>query len=1043
MLRRITFSSIIMLFMMLPFLVEAQSLDMSLFPGMKPRNIGPAGMSGRVTAIDVNLSNPKEIYLGTAAGGIWKSQNAGFTFDPIFDKEKTASIGSIAIYQKNPNLIYVGTGEGNPRNSHNEGLGMYKSLDGGKSWKQIGLEETRLIHRVIVHPDNPDIVWAGVEGSAWKDSEHRGIYKSTDGGETWSKTLYVDQETGCADLVIDPSNPNKLVAAMWSHRRNPDYFRSGGPGSALYISYDGGDSWKQIKPQQGIPSGELGRIGLSISPSNPEYIYAYIESKSTGIFRSTNGGEKWTRRSPPKAKNIGGRPFYYADIYVDTKNENRLYSIATNVTVSEDGGKTWAVFGSSSRIHTDHHAWWSHPDDPDYILIGNDGGLHLTQDRGKKWDFVDHLPLAQFYHVRVDNEIPYNVYGGLQDNGSWIGPSQTWFKGGIRNLYWQRLSVGDGFDVVPDMEDSQYGYAMGQAGNLVRYHRPSGQLLKIKPIHPEGTYLRFNWNAGIGVDPFDKRTIYYGSQFLHKSTDHGKSWEIISPDLSTNNPDKQRSLQSGGLTYDVTGAENYTTIISIAPSPVQEGVIWVGTDDGNVQLTQDGGKSWTNLIDRIEGVPANTWIPHIKASPHRAGEAFVVFDDHRRGNWEPYVYHTSNFGKKWIRIVGPEDVNSFAYCIEQDPVEANLLFCGTDDGLYVSIDAGKNWDRWTHGYPTVPTRDMVIHPRDHDLVLGTFGRSFWILDDIRPLREIASKGTKILNQDLVAFEAPQAVLAIIGESIGYREGKVGDFLYQGENRPYGALISYAVNLDEEQTNSTEKVPLDKQVKLEIRNAEGSLVRTIYQVPKNGVNRVNWKLVRDGVRPPSMKKPAKETAARGGFSVPPGTYDVSISYQGQTANTQVVVVPDPRISVSDQDIQEKEKMVREFLQMAKAMTNAADQIRDLEKSLSFIEGQVKDKPNESLSRQITNFKKQLNAHKEALIGKEVQGIYRDPKTMMSVLYQTQYLLDHSLAAPSPNLSNQLTHAKNAWAGFQETFEPFQQQQLMELKKAVQQAGIGLW
>ncbi|MEM7371953.1 MAG: hypothetical protein AAF587_25280 [Bacteroidota bacterium] len=1023
--------------------LSAQDLDLSLFQGMKTRNIGPAGMSGRVTAIDVNLSNLKEIYLGTAAGGIWKSTNAGFTFDPIFNQEKTASIGSIAIYQHNPNLIYVGTGEGNPRNSHNEGQGMYKSLDGGNSWQQIGLEQTHLIHRVIVHPDNPDIVWAGVEGSAWKDSEHRGIYKSIDGGKSWSKTLYIDQETGCADLVIDPSNPNKLLAAMWSHRRNPDYFRSGGAGSGLYLSYDGGESWKQITDKQGLPSGELGRIGLSFSPSNSSYVYAYIESKQTGIFRSTNGGEKWERRSPPEAKNIGGRPFYYADIYVDSKNENRLYSIATNVTVSEDGGKTWRVFGSSSKIHTDHHAWWSHPEDPDYILIGNDGGLHITQDRGKKWDFVDHLPLAQFYHVRVDNDIPYNVYGGLQDNGSWIGPSQTWFKGGIRNLYWQRLSVGDGFDVVPDPMDSQYGYAMGQAGNLVRYHRSSGQLLKIKPIHPEGEYLRFNWNTGIGIDPFDNKTVYYGSQYLHKSSDYGNSWEIISPDLTTNDPSKQRSLRSGGLSFDVTGAENYTTIISIAPSPVQQGVIWVGTDDGNVQLTQDGGKSWSNLIDRIPDVPAQTWVPHIKASTHTAGEAFVVFDDHRRGNHQPYIFRTSNFGKKWERIVDQSDVNSFAYCFEQDPIEPHLYFCGTDDGLYVSIDAGDHWHRWTHGYPTVPTRDLVIHPRDHDLVIGTFGRSFWILDDIRPLRAIAAQGTQLLNKPITVFDPPQAILAIIGESIGYREGKVGDFLYKGENRPYGALITYALKIDEASKAHSDKMPLDKQVKIEIRKKSGELLRTLYQVPQNGINRVNWKLDRDAVRLATLAKPSKIMAPKGGFAVPPGTYVASISYQNQQATTDIQVVADPRLSISDSEIQKKEQMIMEFLQLAAKVTATADQIRSLEKSLTFIGSKLNSNPNPALEKQLKGFKMQLQAHKEALLGKKVQGIFRDPAVMISVLYQTQYLLDHPLAPSSPNQATQLTHAQNKWKMFQQAFEPFQQQQLMGLKKSVQQAGIGIW
>ncbi|MEM9328177.1 MAG: hypothetical protein AAGA85_21095, partial [Bacteroidota bacterium] len=560
--------------------VLAQTVDMSIFHGMKPRNIGPAGMSGRVTAIDVVLDDIDDIYIGTAAGGVWKSENSGHTWTPIFEKELAASIGDIAIHQANPNIIYVGTGEGNPRNSQNSGWGMFKSMDGGRSWQHLGLEKTRQIHRVIVHPDNPDVVVVGASGATWGESTDRGIYKTTDGGKTWTKVLYVNDRTGVSDLVVDPSNPNKMIAGMWEHRRWPWFFKSGGEGSGMYISYDGGDSWREIT--EGLPEGELGRIGLSFAPSKPQVVYAYVESEVNAVYRSEDGGESWRQVSKDKDANIGGRPFYYADIYVDAKNENRVYSIASLVTSSEDGGKTWKVFAPGDKIHTDHHAWWWHPEDPDFLMIGHDGGLNITHDRGKNWWFADNLPLAQFYHVRVDNEIPYNVYGGLQDNGSWRGPSQSWFKGGIRNLYWQRLSVGDGFDMIPDPLDNEYGYAMGQAGNLVRYHYPSGQLKRIKPTHPSDEYLRFNWNAGIAIDPHDQKTIYYGSQYLHKTSDYGASWEIISSDLTTNDPEKQKFLESGGLSYDVTGAEFHTTIISIAPSPLQQGVIWVGTDDGQL-----------------------------------------------------------------------------------------------------------------------------------------------------------------------------------------------------------------------------------------------------------------------------------------------------------------------------------------------------------------------------------------------------------------------------------------------------------------------------
>ncbi|MDX1408365.1 MAG: hypothetical protein R3330_09530, partial [Saprospiraceae bacterium] len=553
--------------LLLSALAIAQTPPSDVFSGMQPRNIGPAGMSGRVTDIEVVLADTDIIYIGTAAGGVWKSENAGHTWEPVFEDRSTASIGDIAIFQDNPNILYAGTGEGNPRNSHNSGTGMYKSIDGGRTWQHIGLEHTRQIHRVIVHPDNPDIVWAGSSGSTWAPNRDRGVFKTTNGGKTWRQILYVDDLTGVADLRMDPANPNKLICAMWEHQRFPWYFQSGGDGSAIYITYDGGERWEKVDCANGIPCGDLGRIGLAFAPSNSQFVYAFIESKENGIFRSTDGGHSWERRSRKGDGLIGDRPFYYADLYVDVRNENRVYSIATAVTSSEDGGKTWSTFAPGNRVHTDHHAWWGHPGDPEHLIDGNDGGLFITHDRGKNWYFAENLPLAQFYHIRVDNEVPYNVYGGLQDNGSWCGPGQTWWKGGIRNMYWQRLSVGDGFDVVPDLQNSDYGYAMGQAGNLVRYHRPSGQLQRIKPVHPDGEYLRFNWNAGIAISPVDKQTVYYGSQYLHRSRDHGQSWETISPDLTTNDPDKQQFLESGGLTYDVTGAEIHTTIIAIAPSP--------------------------------------------------------------------------------------------------------------------------------------------------------------------------------------------------------------------------------------------------------------------------------------------------------------------------------------------------------------------------------------------------------------------------------------------------------------------------------------------
>lgn len=1015
----------------------AQKVNMDIFKSMKARNIGPAGMSGRVTSIEVDLSDNDNILLGTAAGGIWKSTNAGHTWTTIFENELAASIGDVKIYQKNPNIIYVGTGEGNPRNSQNSGYGMFKSMDGGKTWKHLGLENTRQIHRVIIHPDDPNTVWAGVSGATWGDSDDRGVYKTTNGGATWSKILYINNRTGVSDMRIDPSNPNKIIVGMYEHRRWPWTFKSGGAGSGLYMTLDGGSNWKKITAEDGIASGELGRIGIAIAPSSPNVVYAYIESSDNAIYRSDDGGYSWAKVSKSGDDNIGGRPFYYADIYVDSKNENRIYSIASEVTTSEDGGKTWTVFAAGNKLHTDHHAWWAHPEDQDFLMIGHDGGFNVTHDRGKNWWFADNLPLGQFYHIRVDNEIPYNLYGGLQDNGSWKGPSQTWFKGGIRNMYWQRLSIGDGFDMIPDPLDNDYGYAMGQAGNLVRYHYPSGQLQPIKPIHPEDEHLRFNWNSGIAIDPHDDKTIYYGSQYLLKSGDYGQNWELISPDLTTNDPEKAKFLETGGLTYDVSGAENHLTIISIAPSLKEKDVIWVGTDDGQVQLTRDGGGTWSNLTKAFKDLPVNTWVTQIQPSKHDASEAFVVFDDHRRNNWEPYIYRTRDYGKSWTRLVDSNDVWGYALSFEQDPVAPNLYFAGTEFGLYVSFDEGQNWNKWTN-IPTMPMQDMVIHPREHDLAIGTFGRSFWILDDIRPLRAMAQKGAaEVLNTKVEAFPAPVAYLANVGESIGYRHGKIGDALFEGDNRPYGSIISYYLN-----AVSGDAKELSDQVKVEVKNASGTTVRTLYQKPVKGVNRINWKLDRDAPRSPQVKKPSKATAPRGGMLVPTGKYDVTVTYQGESSTTNVDVQPDPRLSIPSSQMAEKDAAITDFYAMVDKTTSAMDQIRVAQDKLSQLENVMQD-GNESLMSSLKKLKSDLKSLQEKCTGEKKQGLYRDPYTITGRLSSTGYMLKNPLIPLSENHKLLMEQTQSAVNEFVNEVNDWNNGAYKQFQQNVKEAGISLF
>jgi len=1024
--------------LLLGLTLQAQQVDMTIFHGMQPRNIGPAGMSGRVTDIEVVLNDPEIMYIGAAAGGVWQSRNAGHTWTPIFDQELAASIGDIDVYQPNPNIIYVGSGEGNPRNSHNSGWGMFKSIDGGRTWTHLGLELTRQIHRVIIHPENPDIVWVGATGSAWGDSEHRGVYKTTDRGKTWDKVLYVDARTGVADMVLDPHNPNKLAVAMWEHRREPWFFTSGGPGSGIYVSNDAGEHWSAM--ERGLPEGDLGRIGLAFAKNQKDLLYAYLESKRNAIYRSTDGGHNWERRSESGDEHIGSRPFYYADIYVDPTNENRIYSIASMVTRSEDGGKSWEVFAPGNKIHTDHHAWWSHPTDPDFLIVGHDGGLNITRDRGENWWFADNLPLAQFYHIRVDNERPYNIYGGLQDNGSWVGPSQVRFKGGIRNLYWQRVSVGDGFDVIPDPENYDFGYSMGQAGGLFRYQRSSGQLQRIKPLSSNDEYLRFNWNAGIAIDPFNDRSIYYGSQYVHKSDDHGQSWRIISPDLTTDDPEKQDFLESGGLTYDVTGAENHTSIISIAPSAQEEGVIWVGTDDGNVQLTRDGGYNWTDLTDKIPGVPGGNYVTQITPSEHKAGEAFVVFDDHRRNNWEPYVFRTTDYGMTWSRLVDADDVRGYTYCIAQDPEAPNLLFVGTEFGLYVSFDGGQVWNQWSEGLPTMPIRDMVIHPRDHDLVLGTFGRAIWILDDIRPLREMASRGVAATQEEeVLAFSAPEAYLYNIGESIGYRRGKIGDALYNGENRPYGALITYYLS----ETQEVESSNLNDMVKIEIQSEAGEPVRHLYRKPKAGINRLNWALERDAPRYPTQAEPRQEEAPRGGTEVLPGRYTVRISYGAIETKTEVEVRADPLLPVTMEDMRGTDRLIVRLEKAVERATGLMDILREAQIDLDYIEQKLpyQREVAEELTARHDSIKQQLTSLKEMIVGKQaVQGIYRQPDVVTAILSDASYALRSVQVTPSQNRRLAVERAEQATLDALRQVEIFMKVDFKQYEKMVLAEGL---
>ncbi|MFP2996448.1 hypothetical protein ABN763_11080 [Spongiivirga sp. MCCC 1A20706] len=995
---------------LIPLISGAQEINPTYLKNLKPRNIGPGGMSGRVTAIDVVHNNPDVMYVGTASGGLWKSTSGGIKWEPIFDGELTASIGAIAIQQSNPSVIWVGTGEGNPRNSLNGGFGIYKSLDGGKSWKSMGLEQTRHIHRVIIDPTDPNTVYVGAIGSPWGEHPERGVFKTTDGGKTWNKILFANNKTGVADMVMDPSNPNKLFVAMWEHKRDPWFFKSGGKGSGLHMTHDGGKTWKKLNDKDGLPKGELGRIGIAIAKNKPNIVYALIEAKKNALYKSVDGGFKWKKINDKN--DIGNRPFYYSEIYVDPQNENRVFSIFTYVNASEDGGKNFSqlmpAYGVSNGVHPDHHAWWIHPENGQFMIDGNDGGMNITKDGGKTWRFIGNLPVAQFYHIAVDNEYPYNVYGGMQDNGSWRGPSYVWRAQGIRNSYWQEISFGDGFDVVPDKDNSQYGWSMSQQGFVSRYDWKTGNNYSVRPTHPDPkVQLRFNWNAAINIDPFDNNTIYFGSQFVHKSTDKGLTWKVISPDLTTNDPEKQKQGESGGLTMDATGAENHCTVLVIEPSPLEKDMFWVGTDDGRVHFTQNGGNTYTEVTKNIKGLPKGSWIPQIKASNKNKGEALLIANDYRRYNYTPYAYRTKNYGKTWERIVDQSDVISYALCIIEDPINPNLMFLGTDDGLYVSFNAGKKWTKWDKkGFPTTSVKDLVIQEREHDLVIGTFGRAAWVLDDIRPLRALAQDAS-IQNKKLHLFEPPTAYQAAYQQPTGSRFG--GDALYNGENKSGGAHMTYFVQVkkkkkkegkkkdeDTDKEEDEKKVKWDS-IKIKIYNND-KLIRSLKRKTPDstGIYKTRWFMDEKGSERPS-RTIRKRKNEPGGVDVKPGTYKVVMEYGDQTSTQNITVKSDPRLQVSQKAINDAYTYGKQIEKMTQTAADAVKQLVESKNTANEYKGKLTKKDKKKYKTEIkssNDIVKGIDSIIALYIGKvdKRQGITRNPEVtvMQRVFTASRYV-----------------------------------------------------
>lgn len=818
------------------------------------REIGPAKQSGRIVDLAVPLSQPYTFYVASASGGLWKTVNNGTTFEPIFDNENVISIGDIAVAPSNPEIVWVGTGEANNSRSSYWGDGVYKSADGGKSWKNMGLEESHHIGRIVIHPKNPDIVYVAALGHLYSFNEERGLYKTIDGGQTWKKVLYISEKVGVVDVAMNFSEPDILFAASYDKQRLPWHFEEGGPGSGIYKSVDGGESWEKL--DGGLPEGKIGRIGLDIYQKDPNIIYATIENANTRppteaeikrardqnrelqertvggeIYRSDDAGKTWVKMNADK-DNIGGQPgYYYGQIRIDPNDDMTIYVLSIPVYRSTDGGKTWGK-GQRANVgagtHSDHHALWIDPQNSNHMILGNDGGLAITYDKGKSWDFYDNLPLAQYYAIGVDMETPYNVYGGLQDNGSWKGPSNSLY-GRITRDEWRSVGGGDGFYNQVDPNDSRWLYNESQFGNIQRVDQKTGIRTAIRPQRREGEpEFRFNWNSPIHISPHNSKIIYFGGNVLFRSMNKGDNWRIISPDLSTN--DAVKIAGKGNI--------QYCTITTIAESPIVPGLIWVGTDDGKVWITRDGGANWTDLTDlsKNAGAPADYWVSRVFASNFKKCTAYVSKTGYRRDDFRPFLYKVTDFGKKWTSISGNlpnEPIN----VIVEDRKNPDLLFVGTEMAVYVSLDGGQRWVRMKNNMPTNAVHDLLIHPRENDLVVGTHGRGIFITN-ITPLQKLNSE---VLAKDVYLFDIKPGIPWTIRRGISFS----GHRHFTANNEPYGVAINYYLKQDAAQ-----------KVTVTITDAYGGKVVSLNGKKKAGIQSVRWQL-----RKPYTKEEKEKATSR--------------------------------------------------------------------------------------------------------------------------------------------------------------------------------------
>ncbi len=1030
-------------------LSQEESRNHDLLGNIKFRNLGPAAGGGRVAAVAGVPGQPNAYYVGAAAGGVFKTVDGGLSWKPIFEKQPVASIGAIALAPSNPSLVWVGTGEAKLRNDISTGKGVYFSPDAGASWKFMGLENAGQISSMVINPSNPEIVYVGALGHAWAPNPDRGVFRTTDGGKTWQKVLYVDEKTGVADLVMDPGSPMVLFAAMWQVQRYPWMLDNGGPSSAIYRSTDGGATWTKLT--QGLPKGPLGRIGLAAAPSNPNHIYALIEAKKGRLWDSKDLGEHWNEVSDKHL--LSARPFYFSRLFVAPDNESKLYFLSFDIVLSLDGGKT--AHEISRGVHPDHHALWIDPHQPNRIIEGNDGGAYLSSDGGQTWRFLDNLPIEQFYQVATDDQMPYLLCGGLQDNNGWCGPSNSLSRGGIKNGDWWTAVGGDGEYIVPASGASHLIYADSQNGSIQRLDSQTGISTFIRPylagvqhMPPAELKYRFNWTSPIAASPSDPKLVYLGGSVLFKSTDAGNTWAPISPDLTRNDKTKQAS-SGGSIELDLSGAETYDTILSIAPSPLDSKVIWVGTDDGLVQVTRDGGQRWSNVTPNIPRLPEWGRIQQIEASPFSPETCYVAVDFHEVDNNRPYVFKTHDFGWTWTSISQGLPQSDPARVVRENPNRRGFLIVGTETGLFYSLNDGEQWIPLKGNFPTVPIYDIKFVKNTHDLVVASHGRGLFVLDAITPLEEMSAKVT---DSKFHTFSVLPARLWHTWNKRG--PGQSG---FTAPNPPSGAVIDYYLKSDIEVTPEQKKKH-QTPVKIVITDTDGQWVRTLYGPSKQALNRVTWDLkyqepTKLTFVPVETPEPESEFfGTRLGAPVVPGAYKVAITFDGQTETQSVQVEADPRFPANMEAFRTQTRAALELRNEISALNEALNRLESLRSQLSMVQKLLATNEEQNqpvpasytpVLQQARLLEQKVKTLEEKMYNTELQNSRDSIHFLQRISDRLQGLMRIVISpydqAPSPLLVEEMTMLRRDLQNDLEAFNAFLKTDVAEFNKTALEHG----